>query len=300
MMDLSHFLNGTKNMKTKNKQKICIVGHGFVGKATDFGFSVNVEKLIIDPIYGNKLSDAINFNPDFIFVCVPTPMGIKGSQDSSIIEGVVDEIAKILPESLVIIKSTVLPNVLQKLQKKNKKLVYNPEFLREKHANDDFKNAPFLIFGGGKAYCNEISELYSKHSICTTDKYFFVDLPTASFIKYSINSFLATKVLYFNELHDLFEELNVSDSWDDLTGIISHDSRIGKSHMNVPGHDGRKGFGGACFPKDTTALLKFSQSMGIELMALKSVVSKNNKIRSSYNNLDSREEDQNITYNHDD
>jgi UDPglucose 6-dehydrogenase len=286
-------------MKTKNKPKICIVGHGFVGKAIDYGFSLNTEKLIIDPIYGNNLTDAKDFNPDFIFICVPTPMGEKGNQDSSILEGVIDDITEKLPQCLIIIKSTVLPDILNEIQKKNKKVIYNPEFLREKHANEDFENAPFLIFGGNKEYCIKISELYAKHSVCSTKKYFFVDLETASFIKYSINSFLATKVLYFNELNALYSKLNVNDSWDEFTNIISQDSRIGKSHMNVPGHDGRKGFGGACFPKDTTALIKFSESLGVELVTLKSAINKNNKIRNSYNNLDSREVDQNITYNED-
>ena len=78
----------------------------------------------------------------------------------------------------------------------------------------------------------------------------------------------------------LYEKLDVKDSWESVMNIISKDKRIGDSHMNVPGHDGRKGFGGACFPKDSLALIKFAESYDINLNSLISTVKINNKIRS--------------------
>ena len=66
--------------------------------------------------------------------------------------------------------------------------------------------------------------------------------------------------------------------------------------MNVPGHDGRKGFGGACFPKDSLALIKYGESLGINLNSLISTIKINNNIRSKYKDLDSRESQQNITF----
>ena len=66
--------------------------------------------------------------------------------------------------------------------------------------------------------------------------------------------------------------------------------------MNVPGHDGRKGFGGACFPKDSLALIKFAESMNVDLNSLISTVKINNKIRSEYAELDSRESEQNVSF----
>jgi UDP-glucose 6-dehydrogenase len=66
--------------------------------------------------------------------------------------------------------------------------------------------------------------------------------------------------------------------------------------MNVPGHDGRKGFGGACFPKDSLALIKFADSLNINLNSLITTVKVNNKIRSKYKDLDSRESEQNISF----
>ena len=141
-------------------------------------------------------------------------------------------------------------------------------------------------------YFYPVSDAYLRHSRCKTKEHIFTDLMTASFIKYSINTFLASKVIFFNELHSIYEKLNVNDSWESVINIISKDSRIGDSHMNVPGHDGRKGFGGACFPKDSLALIKFAGNLNINLSSLITTVKTNNKIRSKYDGLDSRESEQ--------
>ena len=81
-----------------------------------------------------------------------------------------------------------------------------------------------------------------------------------------------------------------------VINIISRDKRIGDSHMNVPGHDGKKGFGGACFPKDSLALIKFAKNLNVDLNSLISTVKINNKIRSEYNDIDSRESEQNVSF----
>ena len=81
-----------------------------------------------------------DFEPEIVFICVPTPMGNDGSQDSSIIEEVVKELILYCPNAIKVVKSTVLPSLLDKSHKLDSKLIYNPEFLREKHANMDFIN----------------------------------------------------------------------------------------------------------------------------------------------------------------
>lgn len=283
-------------MKIYKKLKLGIVGHGFVGKATDWGFNKRVSKFIVDPLLNTSVSDLEDFKPDIVFICVPTPMSNDGSQDSSIIETVIKELLEHCPKAIKVVKSTVLPSLLGELEKIDSKVVYNPEFLREKHANLDFVNSDMIIFGGDKNISTQVSNAYLRHSRCKTKEHIFTDLLTASLIKYSINTFLASKVIFFNELYSLYEELDVKDSWESITGIISRDTRIGDSHMNVPGHDGRKGFGGACFPKDSLALIKFGKSMGIDLNSLISTVKINNKIRSQYKELDSRESEQNVSF----
>lgn len=276
--------------------KIGIVGHGFVGKATDWGFSKNTNKFIVDPKNGTNIDQLAEFNPELIFVCVPTPMGENGIQDSSIIEAVVQEIKNKCSDAIVVIKSTVLPSILLELEKVNKNIIYNPEFLREKYANEDFKNSKMIIFGGKKNIALEVSRFYLDHSRCKTKEHIFMDISSASLVKYSINTFLASKVLFFNEIHNIFNKLKSNDDWESFTKVLSRDDRVGESHMDVPGHDGRKGFGGACFPKDTTAFLKYAENIGVDLDMLEAVVKKNNKIRNQYDDLDSREKEQNISF----
>lgn len=283
-------------MKIYKKLKLGIVGHGFVGKATDWGFNKRVSKFIVDPLHNTSTSDLKDFAPDIVFICVPTPMNDDGSQDSSIIDEVIKDLITYCPNTIKVVKSTVLPSLLDELQKLDSKLVYNPEFLREKHANLDFVNSDMIIFGGDRNISTQVSNAYLRHSRCKTKEHIFTDLKTASLIKYSINTFLASKVIFFNELHTLYEALDVKDSWESVINIISRDNRIGHSHMDVPGHDGKKGFGGACFPKDSLALIKFANNLDIDLNSLISTVKINNKIRSEYEELDSRESEQNVSF----
>ena len=165
-----------------NKElRIGIVGHGFVGKATDGGFSESTNKFIVDPKNGTNIDQLAEFNPELIFVCVPTPMGENGTQDSSIIEAVVQELSAKCRESITVIKSTVLPSILEKIEKANPKIIYNPEFLREKHANEDFMNSEMIIFGGDKNIASQVSKFYLDHSKCKTKKpvsYTHLTLPT--------------------------------------------------------------------------------------------------------------------------
>jgi len=283
-------------MRIYKKLKLGIVGHGFVGKATDWGFNKRVSKFIVDPLINTRISDLKDFDPEIVFICVPTPMGDDGNQNSAIIEEVIKELIIHCPNSVKVVKSTVLPSVLDELLKLDPKLIYNPEFLREKHANSDFVNSDMIIFGGNRNTSTKVSNAYLNHSRCKTKEHIFTDLKTASLIKYAINTFLASKVVFFNELHSIYEKLDVADNWESIVNVISRDKRIGDSHMDVPGHDGKKGFGGACFPKDSVALIKFATSIGVNLNSLISTVKINNKIRSEYKELDSRETEQNVTF----
>tara|TARA_E500000178_G_scaffold354395_1_gene423185 strand:- start:1057 stop:1920 length:864 start_codon:yes stop_codon:yes gene_type:complete len=283
-------------MKNNKELRLGIIGHGFVGKATDWGFHRNIKKFIVDPIYGSTISDLAKFKPDVIFICVPTPMGDEGEQDYSIIYSVVQQLVDECIDSIKVVKSTVLPSILQRLHTLDKKIIYNPEFLREKHANLDFENSEMIILGGDRNISEQVAGFYAHHSRCKTKEYFYTDLFCASLAKYTINTFLASKVLFFNEIKALFENSNTNEDWETFINIVSKDSRIGNSHMTVPGHDGKYGFGGACFPKDSSALIKFSEEKEVNLDVLKSVIKKNNQIRSQYSELDDREKEQNISF----
>ena len=163
-------------MRIYKKLKLGIVGHGFVGKATDWGFNRKVEKFIVDPLLDTTPKDLEKFNPDMVFICVPTPMDKDGSQDYSIIESVIKELNKYTPNAIKVVKSTVLPSILDRMLSFEPRLVYNPEFLREKHANNDFMNSDMIIFGGNRNISAKVSKAYLNHSRCKTKEHIFTDL----------------------------------------------------------------------------------------------------------------------------
>ena len=209
----------------------------------------DVHSIQIDPKLGTDLKDLEKFQPNYIFLCLPTPMSTSKLQNISILKKVITDIKGLNINATLVIKSTVLPNYLEDINKIYNNFVYNPEFLREKTANDDFLNSNLLVFGGQKDKCDALANFYDKSTKCISKEYIITDVITASFIKYTINSFLASKVTFFNELHHLYNSVNPSGDWSKLISYISRDSRIGGSHMDVPGHDGRYGFGGACLQK---------------------------------------------------
>ena len=276
--------------------KIGIIGYGFVGKALANAIDDSVEVFRVDPKLKTTINQMQDFNPDIIFICLPTPMSNDGTQDLSIIENVLNKIKELGINSLIVVKSTVHPGNIKIIEGIFPKFVYNPEFLREKYANEDFIKSKLIVFGGTAESTSKLAEIYSKNLKCETQDYVFTDTYTASLIKYSINSFLATKVIFFNELKNLFDKLDNTDDWENFIDALSKDIRIGNSHMNVPGHDARLGFGGACLPKDSNAIINYADSIGVELGLLKNVVNTNNKIRAKYNNETDRENEQNISY----
>ena len=277
--------------------RIGIIGYGFVGKAIEFGVSDDVELIKIDPKLNTDINDLAKFKPDICFICVPTPMNEDGSQDISILKSVFNDLISSSIKSLIVIKSTVLPDHLNALKKLVPNLVLNPEFLREHSAQEDFINSKLIIFGGPKKATNKLAYFYANHTKCKTKDYKFTDVISASLIKYSINTFLSLKVVFFNQLHEIFAASDSPMDWKEFTGIISKDERIGKSHMQVPGSDGKFGYGGACFPKDCNALIKYSEDIGKPFDLLKKSSAINNKIRKQYKKLGRREIEQNVNFN---
>ena len=274
---------------------VAIIGYGFVGKALKAGLKDDVITKEIDPILKTSTKDLETFNPKIIFICVPTPMGDNGKQDCTILETVIDEIVSLNIQSTIVIKSSVLPDTLTKIRKRVPGLIYNPEFLREKFAKEDFINSELIIFGGKKRSCKILADFYKNHTRCIHKRYIFTDLVTASLVKFTINSFLATKVIFFNQIKDLYVNSDAKDDWDNFTKFLAVDKRIGHSHMSVPGHDGKLGFGGACLPKDSNAIYEYGIEIGVNLDLIKKIIILNNSIRKKYDS-DDREKIQNISY----
>ena len=243
--------------------KLGIVGHGFVGTAVDHGFTRDVQKFIVDPKHNstNTINDLIAFRPDATFVSVPTPMLETGECNTEILEDVMQQLNN-SKGALVIVKSTVPGYKLEKIKEEctNLRIVYNPEFLTEKNYINDFVNPPMHVFGGVNADTDAVEKLYNQHSVCKEATVFKTDIVTASMVKYCINSFLATKVTFMNEMYDVLKAARGTD-WKTFTKIIAHDPRMGNTHLKVPGNDGQRGYAGSCFPKDTNALAWFAREI---------------------------------------
>jgi len=259
--------------------KLGIIGKGFVGSAVANGFDKDCKQTIVDPKYtDNTLEDVLDCK--LVFVCVPTPVSEDGSCDTTIVKDVLIELSMRDYKGVVVVKSTIIPDYLHEFKKEfDLKIVYNPEFLTESNANEDFKNPPFQVFGGKWRDCEVVEKAYLRHSSVRIVPTFKVDLTTASLLKYTINSWLATKVTFFNELKQLHELGSSMVSWEQFTDMLSRDERIGNSHMQVPGPDGEPGFGGHCLPKDTEALLHYANKKNIKMSVLRKAVQTNKKIK---------------------
>lgn len=272
--------------------KIAIVGHGFVGKAVEAGFrNDKVTLQIIDPIEGTSVND-LNSNQDVVFICVPTPQGEDLSIDLRPLESVIHEVCVKHPEALVVLKSTVVPSVVQALGDKYPNFVYNPEFLTERNAINDFLNPFMQLFGSNSLENAErLAQIFTRFSNCKDAPFKFCKPGEAAFVKYGINSFLALKVAFFNQFSDLINQQNFN--YNAVADIMSMDERVGFSHMNVPGNDYRRGFGGSCFAKDIPAIVKESEgSMSI----LREAWNYNCSVRNSYEEPLPREVSQNIRF----
>ncbi len=258
-----------------NKIKVGVIGNGFVGEAISFAFSSVAEINIYDTNPSRCLNDIKSVhNCDFVFVCVPTPMYEDGSQDLSYVESAFENGTE---KPIYILKSTVLPGTTESLSKKylNFKIIFSPEFLTERTAKLDMLTQSRIILGGELSLTEKAKALFNQRfknkNIIQTDS------KTAELTKYMNNTFFATKVSIMNEFKLLCDKIGAN--WDDaLRGFVS-DGRIGDSHLNVPGHDGKLGYGGTCFPKDVNALLSFSKKHNIDLNSIAGGWATNLKVR---------------------
>lgn len=259
-------------MKRTDQIKIGVIGNGFVGSAVASGFSSEEVKVYDKNPESSTHSLRDVILQDFVFICVPTPMrDIMGDDcNLSIIESCFSEIKSIGSNATFIIKSTVPIGTTDSLQEAHPELhiIHSPEFLTAKLAKEDFINADRHIIGYTKYQhvAQEASSLF-KYNFPNTPCLIMKSVESES-VKYIANCFFATKVSFFNEMHLLIDKLGLD--WDSIINGVISDKRIGGSHYQVPGHDGDKGFGGTCFPKDINALISTFEKNGLDAKLLKS------------------------------
>ena len=263
---------------------IGIIGQGFVGNAIREGFKNYYEVRAYDKFIKEKSNtDIVTLvgDSDVIFVCVPTPMTEAGECYTGIVEEVLADVNDICKSNnfrrICIIKSTVIPGTTKSMNDKfdNIDVIFNPEFLTEANAVNDFKNQTRIVLGGLNKVTAQVKPIFKKvfpkATVVKTDSMY------AEMVKYVTNTFLATKVSFANEIYQICQQMNID--YDKVIEYAQYDDRLGKSHWSVPGPDGDLGFGGHCFPKDTQALMYKAFELGITPTMLASTLSKNDEVR---------------------
>ena len=253
--------------------KIIIVGYGFVVKSVTNAIKTKHEIVIVDPVCSeNTIKD--HHDADGIIVCVSTPNTDGGFCDPSNIINVLDQVPVFMP---ILIKSTVSPGVVDVITEMftDHSIVYSPEFLRARSANIDFLNQKYVILGGEDPECFWQELFLGTLPNCKIA--FNCTAKESMLIKYSVNSFLALKTSFFNQIYDICQKEDLN--FDAVRHLISQDQRIGSDHTMVPGPDGMRGWGGHCFPKDTDAFTYWADQIGESATLVKTAIEYNKKVR---------------------
>ncbi|MBT3594275.1 MAG: UDP-glucose/GDP-mannose dehydrogenase family protein [Hellea sp.] len=291
--------------------RIVMIGTGYVGLVSgvclaDFGHEVicvdndgaKIEMLNSGevPIFEPNLKSLINKNvnasrlkfttdlkesmrgANVVFIAVGTPSRRgDGHADLSYVYAATNEISKNISKFTVIATKSTVPvgtgdeieKILSKNHSKDKfSVVSNPEFLREGAAIKDFKHPDRIIVGAECPDAIEIMKAVYRPLFINETPILFTNRRTSELIKYASNSFLATKISFINEMANLCE--NVGADVQALARGMGLDKRIAPKFL----HAG-PGYGGSCFPKDTTALIRTAEEAEVSLPIIQSVIKSN-------------------------
>jgi UDPglucose 6-dehydrogenase len=215
--------------------------------------------------------DAVK-NAEVVFLCLPTPMGAGGAADLSAVESVAAEVREVLPYGCVVVCKSTVPvgtstRVAALLQREDIAVVSNPEFLREGSAVRDFLHPDRIVVGSDSPQAAErVGALFSKLGAPTV----LMDAASSEMVKYAANCFLAMKLSYVNAVSELCELLGA-----DVTSVcegMGYDRRIGQSFLK-PG----PGWGGSCLPKDTHAMVRIAEAVGVDFGLITSTIEANTR-----------------------
>jgi UDPglucose 6-dehydrogenase len=266
-----------------------IIGQGFVGTAVREGLRKHHTILTYDKKHLDHIDyfagDLGRSQPSsspvsqlcvdcaVIFICLPTPMGMDGSCDTSIVESTIaliydarrnrqSESVGLCYSPTIIIKSTVPPGTTKELMGKypGTKICFNPEFLTERDPVGDFQRQNRIVIGvEDRGTATAVSLMY-REAFPGVEQC-VVDSTTAELVKYFTNVALAVRVSLANEFYQIAQKLDLD--YGQVQKIANLDPRLGGSHWQVPGLDGKMGFSGSCFPKDLNGLITFAESIGV-------------------------------------
>lgn len=260
--------------------KIGQVGLGFVGGALHASFKRRGVETIVYDKYKNvgKIEDLKDC--EIIFLCLPTPYVAGHGFDLGALLDTCKALRELDYRKAIVIKSTVEPGVTKKFSEKFSAITFfhNPEFLTARTALEDFDNQTHIVIGttsseftlAGKV-CSMYSELYpdAEISFCSAEE--------SESMKIFANNFYAMKVQIFNEFRFLCQKTGAD--YEVVKDLMIKNGWINPMHTLVPGPDGLPSYGGACFPKDTNALLHLMRTLGSPHKVLEATVEERNDMR---------------------
>ena len=216
---------------------ILIVGYGFVGTATEYLFrDTGIKIHIEDPAHNYIFMEDEDL--DYIFLCVPTnPDRETGKLDISLLTEVYNYWKD---KGKIVIRSTIGPDQVDLFPE----AIMMPEFLREKHWQKDVDDPVIPIIASDYKFTDKLQELLPNKTC------WYLRPKDAMMYKLARNTALAMKVAVANQLYEICERYNMD--YPSLEYMLKEDLALGYSHWEVPGHDGKLGFGGKCLPKDLT------------------------------------------------
>jgi len=257
--------------------KIGILGLGVVGGAVKYGLEkINHEVVYYDPAHESKFEDVLD--TQICFLCVPTPPNEDGFCDVSIVEDSIEKLSAAKYSGVVVIKSTVEPTTTRRLGEKHPHLdvCFVPEFLRERCATIDFvENHDVCIVGVDGPRAEENYQLIKESHGNLPDKFIKVTTLEAELSKYFSNCYNATLVVFANSFYSLCEALGADYS-------VVKNACINRSHINdtyLECNNSFRGFGGVCLPKDTQAIAKLIEKLGLNVDFFRSIVDENEKYK---------------------
>ncbi len=256
------------------KNQIGIIGVGYVGGTLQKWFQKQKYPLFLYDKYKNIGSLDEVSKANIIFLCLPTPYRQNIGSDLSAFDETLNYF-RTYKNKIFIIKSTVPPKTTENFQKlyPQHQFLFNPEFLIAAKPWESFIKCDLQIMG----YTKKTKNIASKFlSLLPKAKNFNGIMPAtaAEIVKFAINSFLAMKVIFANQVYDLCKKLNVD--YDFVLKALQNEDRLGKSHFEIF-HGGYRGFGGACLPKDLLSFIKIYKKLGLKPKLFESVWQANYK-----------------------
>jgi nucleotide sugar dehydrogenase len=255
-----------------------IMGLGVVGGALyDFLLGKEFDFRISDPEkdFNEEISEA-----DVIFICVPVPTKDDRTQDLSAVESCILKLKQDKKFYLkpVFLKSTVLPGTCDDLSVKHFMKIYHmPEFLTERRAIEDMQKQEIVC--GGKSRLS-VDHMHLVMKLFDPKKIHFMSNTEAEIAKYAHNAYAAAKVNFFNIIYSVC--LRTYADYESVIKGASITGFIGTEHLQVPGPDGRLGYGGKCLPKDLKAFIGYLEEMNLESSSLRQTEAENDVFRRGF------------------